>query len=470
MRRPTPVIFWLCAALALAGCSALRPVPRPTPAPPLAVPTAWTGQGAQAAPTPLVQWWTRFGDPELSSLVARALEANTRIASARGALQQARALRKVANAALALSVNVSASAQRNKSGEQPVSGNSSGSLGASYEPDISGVRGAAVRAREADIEAAGATLGDVQVAVAAEVAANYISLRGAERRLAIARDNLANQRETAQLTDWRTRAGLLTSLENEQARAAAEQAAARLPALETAVLQLRHALAVLVASAPAALDAELAPGAARLPDPGPGVVLAIPAATLRQRPDVRAAEARVRAAYERVNEADAARYPTFRLDASLGLRGLEVGGSGGATLLKSLLGSISGEAFDAGAGYAQVLAQQGALVQAEAAWRAQVLQALGEVEDGLQALAADRVRAQALATAAEAAANAALLARQRYASGLADFQTVLETQRTLFTVQDDLAATRAALGTDHVQLYRALGGGWDGRVTEEVKK
>jgi outer membrane protein TolC len=145
----------------------------------------------------------------------------------------------------------------------------------------------------------------------------------------------------------------------------------------------------------------------------------------------------------------------------LGVRALTLGSlSASGAWVGSLLAGLSLPVFDGGAAEAQVRAQQAALQQAQVAYRAAVLTALQDVEDALVALRSDRERLVHLRTAAEAAGNAALLARHRYASGLIDFQVVLETQRTLRTTQDGVASTSADLGADHVRLYKALGGGW----------
>jgi NodT family efflux transporter outer membrane factor (OMF) lipoprotein len=451
----------LSLAVSLAGCSALRPVPPAPPAALPAVPAAWSGAAEGVAPGAA---WAAFADPELDRLLARARAANTSVAGARGALAQARALRDVAGAALGPTLGAAVSAQRNRDDGAPSSSHS-GSVSATWDPDIAGEKAAATRARVAEIDAAVATLADAQLAVAAATASSYFELRGTADRLAIARATTANQRDTAQLTQWRMQAGLTTSLEHAQAQAALEQAAARVPALELALAQQRHALAILCGLPPAALDAELA-GPAPLPAVPALPAAGIPADVLRARPDIGAAERRVKAAWERVGEANAARYASFHLDFTLGLHGVGIGGGG--TLARTLLGSVSGSAFDAGAGYAQVLAQQGALAQAEAAWRAAVLKALAEVEDQLAAGAANRAQLAGLERGEVAAGDAALLARQRYASGLADFQTVLDTQRTLYALQDSAAATRTALLTGQVALLHALGGRWnsDGETSQ----
>ncbi|MBA5603983.1 efflux transporter outer membrane subunit [Duganella sp. FT3S] len=452
----------LCALAAMAGCTAFRQVPPPPAPAPFVAPAGWSGApgmpGATGAQASLVDWWQRFHDPMLDRLIGQALDVNTSVAVARAALLQARATRDVAAAGLGTTVSVSASAQRSKTDGANASNSYAAGFDASWEPDVFGRNGYALAAGEATVRATEVSLADVRVTVAAEVARNYIDLRGAQARLAIARDNVASQEATMQITDWRVQAGLLTSLEQQQALSATELAKAQLPLLETSVAQLTHSLAVLCGQAPATLDAMLA-SAAPIPEGGAELALSLPADTLRQRPDVRAAEFQVRAAMARVGQADAARYPSFRLEGSIGLHGLGIGGTG-STILRALLGSVSGNAFDGGASVAQLRLEQGALAQSHAAYRATVLAALQDVEDALSALAGDRRRLEHLRSAAAAANNAALLARQRYASGLVDFQTVLETQRTLYSAQDSVAATSASLGDDQVRLYKALGGGW----------
>ena len=177
---------------------------------------------------------------------------------------------------------------------------------------------------------------------------------------------------------------------------------------------------------------------------------------------MRVAEHRIQAALARVSAADAARYPTFSISGSLGLNALTLAAlTNGGSVISALVGRISVPLFDGGAGRSQVLAQEAALEQARVGYQAVVLTALKDVEDALVALQGDRARLVHLQNAATAAANSDLLARQRYASGLIDFQTVLQTQRALLTTQDSVATTRADISADHVRLYKALGGGWN---------
>ncbi len=449
-------------ALLLQGCAHRAPVA--SEAPGAALPVAWNAPlpaGVAVLPQAddLARWWERFGDPQLSALVAQALQAHPSALSAQAALRQARAQARVQAAGMLPDVSLSGSAQRSRSGGQ--TGNSfQVGLDAGWEPDLFGRLDAGVQASQADARAAQASLEQVHVSLSAEVALQYISLRSLQQRLAIAQRNLETQQQTLQITDWRVQAGLATSLVAEQARAAAEQTAAQVPQLQANLAQARHALAVLTGQAPAALDVALAAPQA-VPQPSQALALDIPADTLRQRPDVRVAQERVQAALARVSQADAARYPSLRLSGSLGLRALTLGALGdSASLVHSLLGSVAVPLFDGGATQAQVQVQQAALEQARQAYQLAVLTALKEVEDALVALQGEAARLAHLQQAAQAAGNAALLAQQRYASGLIDFASVLETQRTQLATQDALATSQANLGSNHVRLFKALGGGW----------
>jgi len=455
-----PAVPALLAALALAGCSTLQ-APRTDTSAGVALPAAWAASapaGTVARGEPLAAWWSRFGDPTLTTLIGQALAANTDVASAQATLRQSRALADVAAAQLGPSADVSGSAQRSKSQGFSASNVFRAGFDASWEPDVFGGNRAARNAADLTAQRSAATLGDVQVSVAAEVAVTYLGLRSDEDRLAIAQRNLASQQETLQITQWRVQAGLATSLESEQARATVEQTRAQLPALQKSVALARHQLALLTGRT---VEQLVLPAGGALPQAPADLALSFPAETLRQRADVRAAELRVSAAAQDVVQADAARYPRFNLSGSLGLSALTLGGlTGGGAAIGSLLASVSVPVFDGGAGKAQVRAQQAALDAAREAHRGAVLTALKDVEDTLVALARDRERLASLRQAADAAANAALLATQRYASGLIDFQTVLVTQRAQLAAQDSVASVEAEVVADHVRLYKALGGGW----------
>ena len=452
----------LLAGLLLSGCASLAPLAAPLPETP--TPAAWLGAtppaAAGQAATDLAAWWQRFNDPMLTALVTEALQANTSVRSAQAALQQARAQRDVQQAGMGPSVGATGSARRGKSGGNDATNSFQAGFDASWEPDVFGGNRAALSASEADVQASATSLANVQVSLAAEVAVTTIELRSLQTRLAIARSNLAAQTETLQITRWRGQAGLVSSLDVEQAVAASEQTAAQIPALQTGIAQALNSLAVLTGQAPGALQSRLS-AAAPVPQAPADLALALPADTLRQRPDVRTAEHRVSAALARVAAADAARYPSFRLGGSLGLSALTLGAlTNGASVANSLLASVSVPLLDGGAARAQVRSQEAALEQARVGYQAAVLTALQDVEDALVSLQGNRERLARLQAASAAAANAELLARQRYESGLIDFRAVLDTQRTLLSTQDSVASTQATLSADMVRLYKALGGGW----------
>ncbi|MBU1666134.1 MAG: TolC family protein, partial [Gammaproteobacteria bacterium] len=239
-----------------------------------------------------------------------------------------------------------------------------------------------------------------------------------------------------------------------------EQTRAQIPSLETSLAQAEHQIALLLGQAPASLHAQLTPVVA-LPQVADALAVGIPADTLRRRPDVRAAERKLAAETARIGVAEAARYPNFQLSGSIGLDALNAGGLfSSAALGHSLLASVAGTLFDGGRLRQRVEIQNAVQEQALANYQSTLLTALREVEDALVALANSRLRQDALGSAATAARNAALLARQRYGSGLIDFLTVLDSERSLRSVEDNLASADTARVTALIQLNKALGGGW----------
>jgi NodT family efflux transporter outer membrane factor (OMF) lipoprotein len=427
-------------------------------------PAAQLSMAQQVAP--LAMWWRRFNDPLLTSLVVQALQANASILAATAALHQVRAVRDTKSAALWPTLLATSAAQRTQSDFNAPGNTFTAGVNFDWQPDIFGAQHKTLEATDADALAAQASLGAVQVAIAADVALNYIQLRGLQAQLAIARSNFDSQNETLQITTWRSESGLATSLEVEQARTATEQTGSQIPAFESSIARTAHILAVLTGQTPQSLQSLLT-SERPVPQANEALAQTIPAQTLRQRADVRAAEHRIRAALARISAAEAARYPSFSINGSLGLSALTLAGlANGAVVGKTLLGSVSVPLFDGGSGQAQVLVQETALEQARANYQATVLTALQEVEDALVALDRDRERFVRLQSAAQAAGNAALLAQNRYAAGLIDFQTVLQTQRSLLSTQDSVAIGQSNISADHVLLYKALGGGWSNSSTD----
>jgi multidrug efflux system outer membrane protein len=450
-------------ALGLAGCASLQSGPRDAgdDAPP--APAAWAAAASAPASVDapaLDAWWRRFGDARLSELIAAADARNTDVRAASARVRQARALRAQAAAALGPALSATASAQASRrEGQGGTTRSVGGALDAGWSPDLSGGVRAGVVAAEADIDASRALLAQARAAVATELALAYLDLRSAQQRLAIAQANLAAQEETLQISRWRAQAGLVSALDSDQAESAAAQTRAQLPALATAIDQNAHAIALLAGRAPAELLSELRVPAP-LPQPSAELPLSLPAEVLRRRPDVIAAEARVRAAAARTDAADAQRLPSLSLGGSIGLNALTLTGLGSGAGLASLAANVSLPLLDGGRIRAQVQAQEAAWDEARSDYRATVLGALRDVEDALVAIAGARAQRDELDTALAAARRAAELADTRYAAGLVDFLTVLTTRRTLLAVEDSAAGAAGNLASQHVRLYQALGGGW----------
>lgn len=465
----------MAAAVLLAGCAATSgPGYR---APDVEVPAQWqgtTGAAASAARPDgaLATWWRHFKDPVLDDLVAEALRRNLDVRTAVAQLQEARATRRQAAAGLWPTVDASASAARNRSSAAAGSGSTrelySAGLDASWEADLFGRLRSGRAAAQAAEASAQEQLRDAQVTLVAEVARNYIELRTAQRRLALAEATLAARAEALALAGWRQQAGLVSELDVAQARTELESTKAGLPPLRTAAAEARHRLALLLALPPAALDARLASG--EVPAAGADIALGIPADTLRQRPDVRAAERRLAAQVARLDEARAARYPSLRLSGSIGWEALTAAGLGSSgALAHSLLASLSLPLFDGGRLRAAVDVQDARLEQSRLAYEAAVLVALEDVENALAGLANARDRAQQLAQAVASAESTRSIADYRYRAGLADFLAVLDSERTLLSLQDQLAQATGALATEQVRLYKALGGGWSPLGADSVQ-
>ena len=450
-------------AVALGGCAAVGP---DYSEPQLAVPAGWSaGTGTDAMDAVLLaRWWHGFGDPVLDRLVADALAANLDLAQARARLREARARRGVAGAALAPSVDASLSGSRSRSSGQSGSGSTrelySAGFDASWELDVFGGLRRSVEAAQADLEASVESLSDTRVSLAAEVALNYIDLRTAEQRLAIAEESIAYRGENHQIIRWRQQAGLVSELDLAQATTDLESTRAVLPPLRTAVTEAKNRLAVLLGRNPGELES-LVHADRPIPLAAAEIVAAIPADTLRQRPDVRVAERRLAAQTARLGEAEAARYPSFRLSGSLGLEALELDALADRDAnTHSLFGGITAPVFNAGRIAANIEIQDALVEQARLAYRAAVLAALEEVENALTAVANTDARRVKLAEAAAAARTTLAIAEYRYASGLADFLSVLDAQRTQLSLDEQLAGSTGELARAQIRLYKALGGGW----------
>jgi NodT family efflux transporter outer membrane factor (OMF) lipoprotein len=440
-----------------------------TAKPNFSVPQQWTSIDPafdQNSVQDISRWWEKLGDPTLSKLIERSLTNSPDVRTAQAKLRETRGQRALASAKRRPSLGASASTSNSNSNTGTIANTSQNWNGQyyaggdfSWETDVSGAKRSALRAAVADYRASEADLYNTQVLLTAEVAQEYVQLRGYQTRLEIARRNEASQSETLQITQWREQAGLVSSVDVEQARSNRDETRAGIPTLEAEILQTQHTLESLVGLTPGELTSELAAGAS-VPSPPDDLAIGIPADTLRHRPDVRAAEARIAAETARISKERAARYPTLNLTASIGMEALTGALTGGTSALSALASSFSQSLFDGGRIRQNVEIQSAVQQQAVVKYESTVLTALKEVENALVAFSKNRERLASLTTAAEAARNAATLAQNRYTAGLVDFETVLDTERTVFNLEDTVASTQVDRTTAVIQLYQALGGGW----------
>lgn len=442
----------------IAGC-ATGPDYKPSPAIELGVPDQYTrGGGEQGSAEKLAEWWTQFNDPALEMLMNRALDANLDLAQGMARLRIARESLIQARTGFLPSVDASANAGRNFNSS--AADTSSFSIGgdAAWEIDLFGGISRSVQAARADAEGAEFDLATVRTAIISEVAINYVQLRLAQERLRIARDTLDNDSENFDIARWRVQAGLVSSLDEEQARAQRARTAASIPSIEISYSGALNRLAVLTGQAPGAAT-QILEKAQPIPIGPMNIATGIPADTLRQRPDVRAAERTLAAATARIGVAESALYPSLRISGNIGTSALSLGGLAD-TVTGGLFSGLSQMIFDGGRLRSQVRSQEAATEGAFAAYRQTVLTALEDVENGLVQMDASQARSAEFDIALDAARNAAIMARSQYRAGLTDFQTLLQAEQSLLSAREGLASTQAEKALAVIQLYRALGGGW----------
>jgi outer membrane protein, multidrug efflux system len=434
------------------------------------IPTHWQ----DASPTPvneiaLVTWWSQFADATLTQLIEQALTSNNDIAAAKGRLRSARAVLDEAQGARLPSVNASGSAshQDNIDGlsrAETVDGvlisDDTYNIGidASWEADIFGRLRGTAEAAGAGVRGSEASLYDVQRVITAEIALNYVNLRDAQARLQLAQANLDIQRENLQIAQWRNQAGLGSELDVEQARTAVGQTTGALPVLRLSIATAIQQIDVLAGKPPGSSASMLSPPAA-LPVSPEIIDVGLPADLLQRRPDVLSAQANLEAEVIRIGVAQADLYPALRLSGSIDTSSDSIGNLFDASL-GSLVAGVTAPIFQGGQIRARIEQQKGSADTALANYRNTVLTALFDVENALQSAKAAHEREIALTQAEQSALNSLQLAEIRYRAGAVDFQTLLDTQRSVLTVQDSRASASAARSTAAIQLFKALGGGW----------
>jgi outer membrane protein, multidrug efflux system len=464
--RLAPPLIGL-VALILSGCFLVGPDYK---TPDLPVPAQWSRTVQGSATTPdsdpqaLAQWWGTLGDPDLSNLIERATAGNLDLKTAQARVREARARRGIAQAGLFPTLNAGGSATRSRGSEQTGSGESRDlyrlGFDASWELDIFGRVRRSVEAAQGDLEASEADYHDVLVTLVAEVALNYVDARTLQSQLQVAEENLKTQQETLQLTQWRFEAGLVSRLDVEQARSNLESTRAQLPNLRSAIEEAKNRLAVLLGAFPGALEAQLGPRRP-IPEAPMEAAIGVPADTLRRRPDVRRAERQLAAQTARIGVATADLYPTFSLPGSIGLETLTTNNFfDSANRAWAIAGNFAWPIFRGGAIRQNIEVQNALQEQAFSQYEGTIRTALEDVENALVAYGEEQERREALAQATDAARLAAELARNQYASGLIDFQSVLDAERSLLTFEDQLVQSRGQVTLNLISLYKALGGGW----------
>ncbi len=452
---------------ALAGIVALLPGCSVAPGggtPSVTLPVAWRNAADFPSATPdddLATWWSSFGDPQMTRLIREALAGNRDLASAVARVRQAQAQRDAQKASLFPSLGYDGSRSSGRSwidgGEDRSFTSYSAGLGASWEADFFGGNRQSVLAASADAEAVKENLHSARAALAAEVALAYLDLRAAEERLRIVNRTLVTREETTQLASWRAQAGEIDQLELRQAESSLESARSQLASQEQNIARTRNRLALLCGRVPGGIRT----GSGDVPSPAYRLAVGIPADTIRQRPDVRAAGYNWVAAIARTKSAEADQLPSLRLSGSLGVDTLSSSKLfNPETLAAGLVAGISGPIFDAGRIRANITAQGAAEEQALLSYESSILTALSEVEDSLIACRRSAERLASLEKAAFAAKEASKLANQKYRAGVIDITTVLDTQRSDLALEESVTAVQADRAAAHVQLYKALGGGW----------
>jgi outer membrane protein, multidrug efflux system len=460
--------------LAFTGCATVGP---DYVAPRVPVEKAWhsdlkNGPTADTPdPQPLATWWTTLHDPELTQLMDRAVAGNLELKKAKARIREARARRGVASGGLFPTLDTTGRGSRSRSSEETGTGTTVDffNLGfdAQWEVDFFGGLRRNVEAAEAGLESSREGHRDVLVSLLAEVALNYIEVRIHQTRLSTAEANLESQKETYQLTLWRSEAGLIDELSVQQTRYALENIRSQIPVLRTGLEEALNRIAVLLGEHPGHVHLVLKE---RRPVPVPplNIAVGVPAEVLRRRPDIRRAERDLAAQTAKIGAATADLYPKLKLSGSIGLEALSLSSlfSAGSRTMTGGLG-ISWPIFHAGTIRKNIEIQSALQEQALIAYEAAVLKALEEVENALTAYAEEYNRRQSLIETTLAAQQVVELTRDKFQAGLTDFGHVLEAEMALWSFQDQLNISEGTQISNLVRLYKALGGGWESWAQEK---
>ncbi|MCZ6756196.1 MAG: efflux transporter outer membrane subunit [Gemmatimonadetes bacterium] len=419
-------------------------------------------------------WWDVLGDSTLTALIRRAEFQSLGLRASVARVQEARAIRGIATGGRLPDVFLGGSFTRTKLSENGIQGAAapdpavlsdpinvwSTSLDASWEIDVWGRVRRQVEAATAGLEASIEDYRDVLVTVYADVAANYVDARSFQTRIAFAEANAAAQRESLQLTRDRFNSGLTSALDVAQAESNLATTEAQIPAMRSVLAAVRNRLSVLLGEPPGAIDALLADSAG-IPTPPGDVLTGVPIDLLRRRPDVRRAERLLAAQTAQIGVATADLYPRFSLTAFLGLESLDLGDlAKGPSITWGIVPGFSWNIFSAGKVKSNIQVEEARAEQALVAYEQSVLFAMEDVENAAMAFVEERTRLARLQEAVDASQRSVDLVRTQYLSGLTNFQNLLDTQRSLFQQQDQLASSQGQVVLNLIALNKALGGGW----------
>src|ERR1035438_8795824 len=469
-------ILTAMVAVGVAGTVGCVVGPNYHPSPPSA-PAVWISpvSGVTDSATTPSSWWASFNDVELDSLIERAVRSNLDLRAAGARLRQARAVRQGSAADFWPSVDSPDSYARQKQSQnQPLIGSLalppnfpfeynvySAGFDASWEIDIFGGKRRALEAATAEWEGAIEARNGAMVSLLAEVARNYVELRGGQQRLEIARRNVKLQAEALELTRARFQGGVATELDVTRSAALLASTEAVIPPLETDVRSAMYGLAVLLGQQPGELVAELSAPAA-VPTVPPIVPIGLPSDLLERRPDVRRAERQLAAETARIGLAKSDWFPKLSLTGDAGTESVSITNWFDAgSHFWSIGPSLQWRALDFGRVRAEVRAQTAVQEAALATYQKTVLISLQEAESALVTYAQEQNRHRALAEEVTENRRSLDMADGLYAEGRVNFLDVLDVRRSLYQSDDQLAVSDQAVSLDLVALYKALGGGWE---------
>jgi len=425
--------------------------------------------GETNGPVNLAHWWQNFGDTNLDALMLTAVQSNLTLQIAEAHVREARAQRGVVSGALWPSIGSDAGYSRNLYGAHaypalppPLDYNLyNANFDAAWELDVFGGTRRTVQAASAEIGVAEYGQRDVLISVLAEVARDYISARAYQQRLNIAQENIRVEQNVLSLTTNRFGTGLGNNLDVQQAKALLENTEAQIPSLQTGFDDSVYELSVLLGQPPGALMDDMT-AKKDIPLTPPLVPVGLPSDLLQRRPDVQKAERELAAATAQIGVAKADLYPKFSLTGLAGVQSVSAGNWFNYSSKYWDAGpTVQWELFEAGSIMANIHVQNAKQEEALDQYRQTVLTALQDAESALTAYAREQVRRESLGESVASDREALNLATQLYKSGLTDFLNVLDSENALYNEQDTLVQSDQTVSLDLVQLYKALGGGWE---------